>query len=129
MRMTNTQYTPGMKVRLRDDRKRTGEVVSVCKHAIEVKWNNGETREEDPWEIMEDNPHADRARAAEVQPKIDAAAATLEEAFRLWEEAKLIYTDEGGDSVYAMSDDDNIDIRKFAGTLERHGWSSSSLFC
>ena len=127
--MRNTQFTIGMRVRLREDRDCKGEVISACKHTVEVKWDRKGIREEELSDVMEDSPEVDRARAAKVQPLIDLAAKTLEEAFQLWRSAKQTYTDEGGGYDNYMAEDNDIDIKKFAGALEANGWSSSSLFC
>jgi hypothetical protein len=74
------------------------------------------------------NPEKDRAIADQMQVKIDQAKDAFEQAFKALQELEAIaHTVQMG--LSELKYDDLITVHELEDTLERNGWSSSSLWC
>lgn len=71
---------------------------------------------------------ADKKLAEKVQEKLDLATSAFEKAFLALQEARKT-ADEGGIDIHSLQCERLISSNKLEGVMERHGWSSSSLWC
>jgi len=136
-------YEEGMRVRLREKGKSSkdkGTVTEVdSREEVKVQWDG---REESVWEetrfLMPDEPEAEaklKENSRKVQEKINAAAASLEEAFKNWREAIALEngwdnpSEYGVEGAWSLRNNPDLDLSKFEEAVEDNGWSTSSIYC
>lgn len=136
------KFSKGDRVKDKEDHV-TGTVINADdRYETQVHWDvEGnltwiETRFLIPETLTPEQKENEARRIERVQAKVNEAAVSLEAAFKAWADAAKIHAgkeptnhqlDEG--EAYPMREDELIDVSPFEKVLEKHGWSTSSLYC
>lgn len=119
---------------------KTGVIVEYdSTYEVRVLWDGEDEPSYEETESLTPELQADKDRqavhVAEIQAKVKAASASIEEAFKNWSEAIALANgwdeplDGSREGAWKLRSIEGLDLSDFENTLEDYGWSTSSLYC
>ncbi len=127
--MKLSHFIAGAQVRDLYDRSHQGQVLTPTDTdgMVEVRWDDGTISTVDGDELRVVDPAAEAKMVQDVQAKLDEATSAFESAFKAFQDAKDLVVDDSG--LYDLQDESLIDLSKLEDTINKNGWSVSSLYC
>src|SRR5258708_25382067 len=127
--MKLSHFIAGAQVRDLYDRSHQGQVLTPTDSdgIVEVRWDDGTIYTVDGDELRVVDPAAEAKMVQDVQAKLDEATSAFESAFKAFQDAKDLVVDDSG--LYDLQDESLIDLSKLEDTINKNGWSVSSLYC
>jgi hypothetical protein len=128
------QLKVGDKVKNRWNSSDIGTIQAYNDVAATVLWDTGFSSDEHLCELKAYDPDNDAAKHQAIQAKIDEATHSLEAAFKAWQEAAVLYSEDSDprywkEYVGQLANDPLLDVSRFERVAKNNGWDSSSLYC